>query len=332
FAAQLILRRQGLVVGVLLFLVGLLVLSSFVWSVEVSGLETLPPDVVLQGAARLGLRPGVLKRSVDHHRVETGLVLEVREISWAGLAFNGTRAILKVVEKALPPAEPPANTPAHIIASKAGLLTDVMVLKGTGLAEAGQTVSQGQIIISGLIGLSAEEQLGLVKPRELPGGLPPWTALVHATGIVRARVWYRGHGEALLTKYLRNRTGQVATRILIKIGGQEIIVKGQGDVPFGEYDTEVVRWSLPVWRNITIPVEVIMTTFHQVTLAEKSVAAEVAEQEARENAIIQAMTKVPSGVRILGVQSSATSNDGKVSVDVVVETIEDIGQAEPVTR
>ena len=332
FAAQIILRRQGLTVGVLLFLAGLFVLTSFVWSVEVSGLETLPPDVVLQGAARLGLRPGVLKRSVDYHRVESGLVLEVREISWAGLDIHGTRALLKVVEKALPPAEPPADTPAHIIASKPGLLTDVMVLKGTGLAQAGQTVSRGQIIISGLIGLSAEEQMGLVKPREAPGGLPPWTALVHATGVVRARVWYRGHGEALLTRSLRDRTGRAATRVLIKIGGQEIIVKGQGDTPFAEYDTEVVRRSLPVWRNIKIPVEVIVTTFHEVKLAEEVVTAEVAEQEAREDAIIQAMTKVPTGVRILGVQSAVTSNDGKVSVEVVIETLEDIGLAEPVTR
>lgn len=332
FSAQIVLRRQGLAVGVLLFLVGLFVLTSFIWSVEVSGLETLPPDAVLEGAARLGLRPGVLKRSVDYHRVETGLVLEVREISWAGLEIHGTRAVLKVIEKALPPAEPPANTPAHVIAAKAGVLTDVMVLKGTGLVQAGQTVSQGQILISGVIGLTAEEQLGLVKPRELPGGLPPYTALVHAMGVVRARVWYRGHGEAVLTRFLRNPTGRKATRVLIKIGAQEIIVKGQGEVPFQEYDTEVVRRSLPVWRNIRIPVEVIVTTFHEVKLAEETVATEVAEQQARENAIIQAMTKVPAGVRILDVQPTVTSNDGKVAVDVVVETLEDIGQAEPVTR
>ncbi len=332
FGAHLVLRRQGLVIGFFLFLAGLYVLSSFIWTVEVSGLETLPADVVLQGAARLGLRPGVLKRSVDYQRIQNGLVIEVREVSWAGLEIHGTRAIIKVVEKTLPPAEPPAGTPSHVVAAKNGLLTEVMALKGVALVRRGQTVSQGQILISGLIGLSAEEQLGLVEPRKLPGGLPPQTALVHAMGVIRARVWYRGHGEALLNRQLRKPTGQTATRILIKIGGQEIIIKGQGDVPFEEFDTEVVRRSLPVWRNIQIPVEVIVTTFHQVKLVEEAVGPEVAEQEARENAIVQAMTKVPPGVRILGVNPTATAKDEKVSVDVVIETLENIGVSEPVGR
>jgi len=330
FAVRRLLRRQGLVVGGLLFLAGLYALSSCIWTIEVTGLETLPPDVVLRGAADLGLRPGVLKRSIDPRRIENGLILNVRELSWAGLEIHGTRAVLEVVEKALPPAEIPATTPAHVVAAKGGLVTEVIALRGVALVRRGQTVSPGQILISGIIGLSAEEQLGLVEPRKLPGGLPPRTALVHALGVVRARVWYRGHGEATLEQQLRVRTGRTATRILIKIGGQEIIVKGQGDVPFAEYDQETVRRSLLIWRNINIPVEVKMTTFYEVQLVPKSVPPEVAEQEARESAVVQAMTAVPPGAKLVDVRPTVTSKDGRVFADVIIETLEDIGRSEPV--
>ncbi|HEY3315974.1 MAG TPA: sporulation protein YqfD [Bacillota bacterium] len=330
FSARRVLNRQGLVVGVFLFLVGLFALSSFVWSVEVTGLETLPLDVVTQAAARLGLKPGVLKRSVDFHVVETGLVLEVREISWAALEIHGTRAVLAVAEKALPPAEAPATPPAHVVANKDGLVEEVLALKGVPLVGRGQTVTAGQILISGLIGLSAEEQLGLVEPHKLPGGLPPLTRLVHAAGIIRARVWYHGQAEAFLTRVIRLRTGRARTRVLIKIGQQEIIVKGQNDVPFQDYDRTETHRSVPIWRNIQIPVELTWITFHEVTTGEETVAPEVAEQEAKESATVQAMTRIPPGVRIIDVRPVIAAGEGKVSVGVTIETLEEIGRAEAI--
>lgn len=331
FAARLVFTRQGLVVGVFLFLAGLFALSSFVWSVEVVGLETLPADVVTEAAGRLGLKPGVLKRAVDFHVVETGLVLEIREISWAAVELRGTHAVVSVIEKAMPPAEAPAITPAHVVANKDGLITEILVLKGTALARAGQTVTTGQVLISGVIGLSADEQLGLIKPRTLPGGLPPMTRVVHAAGVVRARVWYHGSGEAFLTRTVRTRTGLTYVRVLIKIGPQEIIVKGLKEVPFKDYDRTLVTRSVPVWRNILIPVEVTMITFHEVMVGQETVAPEVAEQEARESATVQAMTKIPPGVRIIDVRPVVTAGEDRVSVSVTVETLEDIGRAESIT-
>ena len=53
-------RRTGLWIGAGLLVVGLLVMSRFVWRVEVQGTERLEPEVITAALAEYGVRSGAL--------------------------------------------------------------------------------------------------------------------------------------------------------------------------------------------------------------------------------------------------------------------------------
>ena len=58
-------RRTGLWIGAGLLVVGLLVMSRFVWRVEVQGTERLEPEDITAALAEYGVRSGALASGID---------------------------------------------------------------------------------------------------------------------------------------------------------------------------------------------------------------------------------------------------------------------------
>ncbi len=108
--------------------------------VTISGPPEIPADTVRAVAFRQGLRPGVLKSSVDRIGIEKAIVLEIPEAAWAGIDFTGTRAVIEVVAKTLP--GPDDRAPAHVVAAKDGTITEIIVLAGQGMVSKGKAVKR----------------------------------------------------------------------------------------------------------------------------------------------------------------------------------------------
>ncbi|MBX6377064.1 MAG: sporulation protein YqfD, partial [Clostridia bacterium] len=203
FLWALLRRRRLLVAGGAVLVATLLVLSSFVWVVEVRGLRTLSRQEVLAAAARLGLKPGVAKRSLDLERIESQLPLELPRIGWVGVRVTGTRAVVEVVERAvLDPAFLPQRGGADVVARRDGLVTHVLVLMGQAEVREGDVVRRGQVLIRGL----------LAPPPDAPRAEEAVPRPVRARGIVLGRVWYNAYVEVSRVQVNRVRTGRVYVR------------------------------------------------------------------------------------------------------------------------
>ena len=64
---------------------------------------------------------------VNSQAVADYLMRQIPDIAFAEVDFRGTQASIRIYERALPP---PSLGTAHIVASKAGLITEVLALKG----------------------------------------------------------------------------------------------------------------------------------------------------------------------------------------------------------
>lgn len=325
-------RRKTMAVGAVLFLALLYMLSSFIWFVEVTGNTTVTDADVLKVARQAGLFPGVLKWNLDTFKVEKAIQDRLPKVFWAGVHIKGTRAVVEIAEKTLPP-EGEDDNPTHIVAVKAGLIKEILVLKGHPVVEEGQTVKKGQILISGEIPppevneeTGKQEGTGKERPRD------EHPRYVHARGIVHARVWYEGYGEVELVETGVRRTGNEISRVCMKIGDREIILAGPKKIPFNKFDKDVVTKRLPAWRNINLPVEINTERYFELESFKEKRSYNEARKKAVEMAIFEAKSKLPGNAKIIGrkvEEIKVGHRENMVRMKVLIETLEEIGVEEP---
>ncbi|WP_333871389.1 sporulation protein YqfD [Desulforamulus putei] len=327
-------KRKLLAIGGVFFLVTLYFLSSFVWFINVTGNDKLSDAEIKKIAAEAGLRPGVAKWDLDAKQVERNLREKIPSVAWAGVYVKGTRVTIEIAERKLMQEDLHKGEAAHIVAGKAGLIKEVLVLNGQAMVKEGDTVLPGSILISGEI---KEEMIPEETNQPLPRGQEPpepqtVSRFVQAKGIVRARVWYEGYGECRISETLEKLSGQQKTSVRIKFGTKEIIISGPGESPYRYYEEKQTVKSLPRWRNIVIPVE--LRTVHYLEKIKERVhyGREGAKRIAEQKAMEEVNAKLPEGAKVIErrlEQVNIGREEELVRMKAFVETVEDIGIMKP---
>jgi len=319
-------KRKAMILGCIFFLAALYIFNSFVWSVQVTGNKNVKAADILKAAAKAGLERGVPRRVVNIGAVEKSIQDQLPLLSWVGIEIKGTKAAVEVVEKAQ--AQEPYNGPAHVVAKKDGLIEEILVFRGDPVIKEGDAVVEGQVLISGIIlppedpdKKSSSDQT-VKKPTQKP-------TFVNAKGSIRARRWYEEYGEASLVEKDRKNTGQVITRVCMKIRGREIILTGPRNIPFKSYKTgESLVKRAPHWRNYSMPVEFISIKYYEI----KGYTLHRTRQQARDLAGAQALArirkKLPADAIILNKRLEeiiVNQPEDIVRMRAFVETEEEIG-------
>ncbi|NLJ33543.1 MAG: sporulation protein YqfD, partial [Firmicutes bacterium] len=163
-------RRQMLVVGLLLFFTALYGLGSFIWSIEVAGVaEPGQTKDILAEVHGMGVKVGVLKRNIDLDELSRQITLKNPDLAWVNVELLGTLLVINVVPKQT---QSLVGMPCHMVARRAGLIEEIIVLMGEPLISVGQVVEKGDVLIRGVLA-------------DRP---------VAAQGIVRALIWPRAYG------------------------------------------------------------------------------------------------------------------------------------------
>ncbi len=298
-------RRPFLVLGAAVCLVALYAFSLVIWVVDVEGTAELDPELILEVAASLGLRPGVLRGSVNPREVERGLILAVNGLSWAAVELHGATALIRVIEKV--PLEKPVvpAPPADIVAAKDGVIQSLIVLAGQPVVKEGDTVKAGQVLISG------------------------GTDTV-ARGIAKSRVWYQAYAEVRLHSLVHEPTGRWWRHVVVRLGDRVTLpLWGWWSQPRGLYERREERREVPWWRSGPWPVEVeiVTTVYTQVRDVRRDVTPEEAEAMARDAAVAALKDLLPEGSEPVVYDFEVTvKNDILIGVLATAETLEDIAQ------
>ncbi|MBA1337181.1 MAG: hypothetical protein HPY66_3617 [Firmicutes bacterium] len=308
-----IMKRKTLAAGAVAAVAIMYLLTSFVWVVDVNGNDRVSEDRIIRELESLGLKPGVFKYTVNARELETALLIKMDQLSWVGINIVGTKALVDVVERVEPPALVDKETPCNILAKKDGLITNVFVFDGTPLVKEGDTVKSGQLLISGVV----------EKP-----GFP--VRLVHAMGKVEARTWYHGSEEQELLLQKRERTGNTARKIRLRLGRYSIKLT-PGDIGYSEYDKTQDIKRLAEWRNIVLPVELIIDNYSEVRVENEELSLEQAKSMAVQRIEERLAGIVPEDAKIVDRSIKYYGPDGgRIRVEMVLETLEDIGMEEKI--
>ncbi len=325
-----ILRRQGwpfrlrgptssaLVYGLIIFIGVLYILGSFVWRIEISGLELMSAGELLEGLERAGLRVGVPKRLLDTTAVEDRLLLAMPRLSWVSVELRGTTARVTVLEKTTHDEILRDMLPADIVAGKDGRLVTLIALEGIPKAREGDWVEAGQVLIAG--DPNAWEYFGRTQPTD------PWPPPnLRARGIAEASVVYDLQIEMPYVLESKRRTGATWRRTVLRIGVRQAILTGTGDMPYEHHELE--RHTL-TWRGGQgeILAELSSLTYYEVERTREDLGLSGARAEAEACLRRDFGQMIPPGAVIVSEQVTAEQLPHAVAVRLMVEVIEDIGQ------
>ncbi len=309
-------KRQGLVAGLIIFFLILYVAGNFIWFIEIKGIEGLEEKTILLTAEELGLAPGTYKRALDFPALERDFLLKRGELAWVGFQVQGTKLVIEVVEKAVPPPDFRDIT-SDLLAARDGLIEKVLVLSGEARVEEGDTVQEGQMLISGILTVRQEDGEEVIE-REVGS--------VRARGEVWARVWYEFITAYPFVEQANERTGNRAAAYTLRFKDKEVRF-GPGVSPYRNFEEEKIKGSLK-WRNLDTPIEFNTIYYYELNVHTVELSAEEALYKAKEELYARAERSVPSDVEIVSheVEELNLMGEDKLRLRLIVETRENIAE------
>ncbi|MGB4372434.1 MAG: sporulation protein YqfD, partial [Halanaerobiales bacterium] len=261
------------------------------------GLENIEEETILEVLEEAGIRKGILKKDLDLMEIENYLLQRIPAISWADLSWQGTRLTVDLVEKKLvKPVEKGA-----LVASKDGIISKLIVLKGQALVKEGDTVTEGQVLV-------------------LPGSDG------EARAIIKAEIWYEARAESPLKEQLIINTGKKRTKWGVKLADR-LIRFSTTIPPYDQYRLKRSSKKIFAWRNISLPIELFKEEYQEIKILEMNNSAELALFKAKEKALAGILLHIEEGSLIESVYLEVVENEDnnkKIKLRLMIKTEENI--------
>lgn len=151
--------RVGIAAGAVLFVVITFFLSSFIWSVNITGLDNLSQQQVKKALAENGLSIGTYKGSMNIQKIQRDMIIEIPEIGWMSINVRDSCANVEIKEKAQVPEMNDNFSPCNIKARCDGVITGFEISQGKGEIMRGSAVTEGQLLVNSVV----EDKMGGVS-------------------------------------------------------------------------------------------------------------------------------------------------------------------------
>lgn len=144
-------QRKGLLAGAVLSLILISVLSSCVWTIEVTGNEKFTQSQILQIAHQYGIKQGSFRNNIDAKAIRESIKSSVDGINWFSVNIDNTAVTLEVLESTGSNNILDLTTPCNIVSSVDGELLKLEVYTGQAALKTGNAVTAGDLLISGVV-------------------------------------------------------------------------------------------------------------------------------------------------------------------------------------
>lgn len=301
--------------GAVLFVCLVYLMTSFIWSVEITGNKELETSYIENILSFHGIKPGVLKYGIDTKKAVSDMMLDMEKLSWISIDVNGTKVKVQLRERIIPPEIVPKDEPCNVVASKEGMISQIIVSDGIEAAVPGDTVKKGDVLISGSIPDKNEKE----KFR-----------MVHALGTVKARTWYEEEYPVEHEVVEKVKTGREYVNYSLVLFTKNIDLFHKKD-KYENYENIENRRTLTVGENLVFPFELVESKYSEIKLRTISVKEEDARRTAEGNAFKLIMEQKPENAEI--VKTNIKYKDDELEglkVQITVECIEEIGITEAI--
>ncbi len=312
-------KRYAFWVGMGLSMAAVCVLSSFVLTIEVKGNTTVPTAQILTELRRQGLGIGTFGPGLDERTVGNKVLLQLPQLSWLSINLYGTRAEVLVREAVEAPELVDAQEYGSVVARASGIVTRVEALTGEAVVKVGDTVLEGETLISGTVHLegpaySDKPEIGQIQ--------------VRASGRVYARTWRTMAAQLPLEAQVKRYTGEETNLWSVTALGRRTDFFGKGGISFDRYDKISRTWTLTLPGGEEMPLAVQRETCRAYELEQLAVEPDAA-QAMLEERLMEALEEAVGEGEIVSTEFAVETENGMLTVTLQAECREEIGTFVP---
>lgn len=305
-------RRRYVLLAAALVLPLLLALgSAFIWDFAVSGNDTVPTEEILQALERCGVAVGTRGVGLDQDDLRNRVLPLLPDVVYLAVNVRGFTAHVQVVERTRPPHLYRDSDVQNIVARRDGLVTEVTALDGAAAVSPGDTVTAGQLLISG----TADSPRGV--------------RLMRATGTVRARTWYTLTVPIPLAAEERAGESGHVLRLSLDAGRRRIKFYGGGSVPGTDCAKITAYHPLTLPFGLRLPLSLVTERIVSYDTAPARNAAEAAQREGEAQLLHQLQETIGEDGTVVKTEFSREERGGWLYVTLRAECEEQIGTEVP---
>ena len=286
--------------------------SKYVWNIEVQVEDNMKIEQIEEDLADLGLRKGMLKSKIETDRLINELRLKRNDISWIGIDLKGTNVIVKAVKTDERPKLLDNSDYCNIVASKSGIITNIVAQNGTAVVNIGDEVNEGEILIAGYMeGKYTDKRY------------------VHSLGYVQAKIKYSKKEKIYLKQEKTRDTGDKEKRFQIKFNNFQInFYKTLSK--FKIYDTIYTEKKLKIFSNFYLPISIVEIINKEQIKETKLYSKEEAVELGKQKLSYEIEKDIANKENILDVTIDTEEQEEYVDVCVTYEVLENIERYEKI--
>lgn len=308
-------KRYALLVTLGICMMLLAVSNLFVWRIEVHGNEQVPTGAICRAVSKAGGGIGSFWPMFDGEKMRTEILLALDDLQWATVNYRGGAIEVLVREKKEVPKVVDNDAPYHIIAEKAGVLTELSVKQGQPHAAVGDTVEKGQVLVSG----AAVSSIGTTRS-------------VHALGNAKARTWYTitAKQPAVVTEKVYN--GKKKVKLALILGTNRINFYSKSSIFEDSCDTITMDYHLCMDDVFSLPVRLLVQRCVYRTVQEREMNPQ-AREETAQNALMEVLEqRMREDGKVIAAEFAAMPREGGMIVTLKAECAEEIGEEIPMSE
>ncbi|NLO85420.1 MAG: hypothetical protein GX096_08335 [Clostridiales bacterium] len=264
-----LIKRPGLIVGLVLTVVMVVTLLQYVWFVDINDAGSYSADISnWLKAENIGV--GTYKNQIDATRIERELTYRYPDVAWFHVyVYNVTLVVDVSIGVPMPQLQ--TGEIGDVIATHNGIVQSVEVFAGTSQVKAGDIVQKGQVLISGTE-RGRDEQLTSVLAR----------------GVVIARCWESQTVQMPMHDTMSEETGN--SSLITQICTPWITYPQEALIPeFLAYNTYIDQ--IPIGGSF-FPVYLKETEYKEVSMEYEARDVEEVKTEASDAALQLLKTKL----------------------------------------
>lgn len=306
-------KRKAFVFGILLFAGILYYYSGFVWNIEVNGNSYLSEDTIIRFLEEENASFGSKIKSIDCAELEETLRSRYDEVIWTSIKIYGTKMTVDIQESLLPDEvyEKKEGEVYDIVASKNGVISEIVTRNGTPLVTVGAEVAQGDVLVSGRMEIKGDD-----------GEVVQY--LYHsADADILARVTYEYTDEIDIAWQDKRKTGEVKKDYELQLFGK-IFTNPFFKKPEGSYDVVTQNMQLHFTKNFYLPVYFRTLSYETYVTEGKEYTEEEAKAVAEQN-FRQYLTNLEEkGIQIIEKNVMISKTNQKYVVSGTIDVYESI--------
>ena len=293
-------KRKAFFLGIVLCAWLLWFLSLFIWDIRVEGGAHYTQELVVDALEEEGIFHGIRKSKVDCEEIQFFLREKYAGITWVSASIQGTRLSIQLREDLFTAQQDETKTetdedaPYDLIAPADGVITAMVVRRGTPCFAEGDPVKAGDVLVSGVLELTNDSK----EVAQL------WYTKADADVWIVSTEHYENSVNRAYEQKLYS--GQQKTGFYVQLLSRQVNVSPQVPADTG-WERLCSEYQLRLLDHFYLPV-----VFGKVTLREYAFSPAIYTEAETKSLLLQQLQEYFTELEKKGVQ--ITENDVKIQI------------------